>query len=292
MWVVCLFVCIYDCSRLRFISSLLSVCKNDLFLAISSHTDQWKHEEEALRFDLTVSTLRKLDHNDNLLIIRSSQAAWTQKRLFKNKPRPKEFGESFALMTAFQLGTQGRQPSLCQCGSVGKAEQSQTVTSAVTISGSEVLLSLISHPQNPHPFISKGYWLWRWREWLSRICCRFSTLPSSKVRFAALQRMVSHWGIASLVRDKDYGGGTDWQNGKCKHRGPPGFLSLDICLFSPCVFAFACGWWRFISMFFFLVILSFLPANPSALKKPSIPLCNHSCLLCPVGNCCPIHKSW
>ncbi|KAK1878160.1 Isoflavone reductase [Dissostichus eleginoides] len=61
-----------------------------------------------IRFDLTVCTLRKLFHTDSLLVIRSSQAAQTQKRLFENKPRPKEFGESFDLMTALQPGTQGK----------------------------------------------------------------------------------------------------------------------------------------------------------------------------------------
>lgn len=85
---------------------------------------------------------RKLDHTDSLLVVPFSQAARTQKRLFENEPqpRPKELGESFTLTRTLQLGTQGRQHSLCQCGSVGKAEQSQTVTSAVTISGCEVLL--------------------------------------------------------------------------------------------------------------------------------------------------------
>ncbi len=117
--------------------------------------------------------------------------------------------------------------------------------------------SLISHPQHPHPFIPKGYqlrwwcwwwwwwwWWWRRQEWLGRICCRSSTLPSSssKARFAALQRVVSHWGIASCVRDKDDGGDADWQNGKCKHRGPRDVLSFDICRFSPsCGFVFAGG---------------------------------------------------
>lgn len=166
--------------------------------------------------------------------------------------------------------------------------------------------SLISHPQHPHPFLLKGYRLqrwWWWWEWLSGICCRCLTLPSSsssssKARLTALQRAVSHWGIAICVRDKDgVEGGTDWQNGKCKHRGPQGILSFDDSFFFFLLlhFALAGGWWRLISLFSLnFVILPFLPVKPSApKKKPNcIPLSNHSCHLCPVGNCCPIHKSW
>lgn len=153
--------------------------------------------------------------------------------------------------------------------------------------------SLISHPQQQHPFLPRGYRLWR--GWLSRICCRSFTHPfsSGKAMFAALQRAVSHGGIASRVRDKDGGGGSDWQNGKCKHRRPPGNFSFDICLFSAFVFVFTAGWCgdSFPCFFFLSSSHSFLQTSP-LWKNPSIPLCNHSCLLCPVGNCCPIHKSW
>lgn len=78
-----------------------------------------------------------------VIMVTHSAAARTQKKLFQHNlhPRPKEFGASFTLTRALQLGTQGRQPSLCQCGSMGKAEQSQTVTSAVTISGCDVSLA-------------------------------------------------------------------------------------------------------------------------------------------------------
>lgn len=112
--------------------------------------------------------------------------------------------------------------------------------------------SLISHPQNPHPFIPKGYLLhWWWREWLSRICCRSSTLPSSssKARFAALQRVVSHWGIASCVTDKDDRGGTDWQNEKCKHGGPHCHCDIvfwHLSLFSLCF----CLCWSLVEIHF------------------------------------------
>lgn len=138
-------------------------------------------------------------------------------------------------------------------------------------------------------FMPKGYQWRRWREWLSRICCRslffLLLLLQSHVHFRVWWDVVR---TVSCVRHEDGGG-------RRGERVNTDRASKHLVIWQLPLSFTADGLLRLISLFFFFFSLPILSSseNHSVLNTNSgIPLCNHFCLFCPVGNGCLIHKSW